>query len=413
MLSGLGRLRNFTPKEIVVFLTVLATIIFLAVSLSWHLGEKQAARKQQSPGAVIQDQNYSQGSTSKTIQGKYLFNGTIFWGRGIEKWSMDSRGLRDYSQPFSGLESFEPKKYDAWAADLECPVTGTHIPFTTQIEQLVFNCPPQYLEEAAKYFHFMNLANNHSGDQGLAGFSETRERLLGAGVQAFGHYDPAVAEDICEVAGLPVRLIERDEAGNEISKVSRTLPAAFCAWQYVFRRPLEGEMEVMKRYAEAMPVIAFLHMGGEYQARASGLQEELARKAVDLGASLVIANNPHWIQNSEVYKGRLVIYSTGNFIFDQLDYETQRSASLDVSLRVPYNQKMEQLLSLGDSCVKFRDDCLETIEKLGYPNYKPEFRFAIIAGDARSRVTTRAGAELQKAVEERLNWTETLRQLGQ
>jgi len=44
----------------------------------------------------------------------------------------------------------------------------------------------------------------------------------------------------------------------------------------------------------------------------------MARVAIDAGADLVLGSHPHWVQQVEVYKGKLIVYSMGNFVFDQM-----------------------------------------------------------------------------------------------
>ena len=43
----------------------------------------------------------------------------------------------------------------------------------------------------------------------------------------------------------------------------------------------------------------------------------LGHFTIDSGADLVIGNHPHWIQPIEIYKGKLITYAHGNFVFDQ------------------------------------------------------------------------------------------------
>jgi hypothetical protein len=329
--------------------------------------------------------------------GNYLANGTIFWGRGIEKWS---RG--DTSWPFQKLSSFSPEKYDAWIADLECPVTSNLISFERQVADLVFNCDPKFLPEAAKHFQFMNLANNHSGDQGYDGFLETRKRLLTANVQAFGNYDPSVEKDRCEVVALPVRTSTQEK---------KLLPAAFCSWHYFFRTPQAGEIETLKEYAMRMPVFAFVHMGTEYAATANDTQTTIARKLVDAGASLVIANNPHWVQNSESYKGKLIVYSTGNFIFDQLDTETRRSVSIDIKMDAVGD--LTPWFALASQCSAFQDDCLKQAQKDSMKPYEVTLSYDFVAGDASGNNQTRKGDEaMRQILSSRLSWQQTLLSLA-
>ncbi|MFH0987513.1 MAG: CapA family protein, partial [Patescibacteria group bacterium] len=47
-------------------------------------------------------------------------------------------------------------------------------------------------------------------------------------------------------------------------------------------------------------------------------QIEFARNAIDAGADLIIGHHPHVIQKIEKYKGKYIIYSLGNFVFDQM-----------------------------------------------------------------------------------------------
>ncbi|MDH7499470.1 MAG: CapA family protein, partial [candidate division NC10 bacterium] len=45
---------------------------------------------------------------------------------------------------------------------------------------------------------------------------------------------------------------------------------------------------------------------------------EVAHLAVDAGADLILGNHPHQVQAVEIYKGKLIAYAHGNFVFDQM-----------------------------------------------------------------------------------------------
>lgn len=64
-------------------------------------------------------------------------------------------------------------------------------------------------------------------------------------------------------------------------------------------------------------VVVQLHAGFQFQPAPSGGVRLMAHAAVDAGAALVICHHPHVLQGVEWYKGKLIIYSLGNFIFDQ------------------------------------------------------------------------------------------------
>lgn len=348
-------------------------------------------------------------ASADTVTGRYLFTGTIVPARGVEQQAQRADGSIDFYQPFSQLDSFNPEEYDAWVTDLECPITDANMTFRQQVETLIFNCRVGFIDPIIEYFEFINLANNHSGDQGRDAFVETQNQLDEAGAQIFGHYDPSDTDDTCEVVGLPVRIIGGERDGDE-----GRLPIAFCAWHYFTRSPIAEELDIMNQYAEIMPVFAFTHAGMEYLAQAQPPEVELARSIIDRGAEFMINNNPHWVQNTEVYNDKLIVYSTGNFMFDQLDMETNRAANLDVTIELDYSENIAKWLELGDSCVGRGDTCLDQARELDLEKPTLRYSFDVVASlNGYRELTRRADPTTQEAIEERMNWSETLRKLGQ
>jgi poly-gamma-glutamate synthesis protein (capsule biosynthesis protein) len=54
-------------------------------------------------------------------------------------------------------------------------------------------------------------------------------------------------------------------------------------------------------------------------------QVELAHKAIDAGADLILGHHPHVIQGVERYKGKLIFYSLGNYVFGSYSDKATRS----------------------------------------------------------------------------------------
>jgi poly-gamma-glutamate synthesis protein (capsule biosynthesis protein) len=213
---------------------------------------------------------------------------------------------------------------------------------------------------------------------------KTVENIQNAGLQAVGHYSPRVIEDLCEIVAMPVRL--QTSAGGE---ERGALPLAICSFHYQFGfLPEPGELETIKQYSEVMPVIGMMHAGHEYTSKANEHQRSFAHQMIDYGAEFVVSNGAHWVQDTEVYKGKLIVYSTGNFIFDQLGYEERLGLSLAVDMSVPYDENLVGWLELGEDC-KPRNDSF---------------------GGAR-RVTERASEVQQQDIERRANWAQTKRML--
>ena len=384
---------------------VLIIAIFIATGLvtGFYFTRNVAAPKQQK---VSDSKVATKEPRADSIEGRYLFSGTIVLGRGVEQQAQSAGGV-NYAQPFQQIASFNPEQYDGWLADLECPVTNNNVSFRQSVETLQFNCRPEWLPELTKHIKFLNLANNHTNDMGTKGFLETQKNLEAGGVQTIGNFDVTAKQDICEVMALPVRL-QKDSSTAETG----TLPVAFCAWQYFFRQPQAGELEVMQRYAKVMPVFAFMHSGAEYFPTAAPNQTDIAHKLIDLGGEFVIGNSPHWVQNSEVYKDKLIVYSTGNFIFDQLDSETNRGLNMDVTFKTEYDGNLEKWLKLGPNCLKRGDDCLVQAEKAGLKKISLNYDFAPVASAGGYKQLTRKGdAALQAGVEQRLDWAKTSSQL--
>ena len=65
----------------------------------------------------------------------------------------------------------------------------------------------------------------------------------------------------------------------------------------------------------AQLVLVYVHWGIEREYVPNETQMYLAHEAIDAGADLVIGSHPHVIQGYEVYNGRYIVYSLGNFCF--------------------------------------------------------------------------------------------------
>jgi poly-gamma-glutamate synthesis protein (capsule biosynthesis protein) len=146
------------------------------------------------------------------------------------------------------------------------------------------------------------LENNHIGNYGHRGIAETVRHLEGAGIAWADRRTAAVLE----VRGLRFGFLAFNGVGQRIDR--EAMVEAIGA--------LRPRVDV---------VVAAFHWGAEYvrlPRAAPGIAEddpvEVAHRAVEAGADLVIGNHPHWVQAVEVYRGKLIAYSHGNFVFDQM-----------------------------------------------------------------------------------------------
>ena len=61
--------------------------------------------------------------------------------------------------------------------------------------------------------------------------------------------------------------------------------------------------------------VVYLHWGIEKDEYPQEYQRKLAYACIDAGADLVVGSHPHVLQGFETYKGKLIAYSLGNFLF--------------------------------------------------------------------------------------------------
>ncbi|MBD3293171.1 MAG: hypothetical protein GF393_09620, partial [Armatimonadia bacterium] len=73
-------------------------------------------------------------------------------------------------------------------------------------------------------------------------------------------------------------------------------------------------------------LVVSIHWGNEYQSTPTERQQKVAHAAVDAGADLVIGHHPHTLQGVAERNGSVILYSAGNFVFDQREGERMESA---------------------------------------------------------------------------------------
>jgi poly-gamma-glutamate synthesis protein (capsule biosynthesis protein) len=349
------------------------------------------------------DQQSARPAAPTSARSDLLVSGTIFWGRFLEDWSDASPQGERY--PFQRLDEFHPERYDAWIAGLECPsVAGDRMGSGEQDRLLSFNCDPRFLPEAARWFTAVSLANNHTDNRGRAGVEETRRHLHENGIQAFGDPDPTRLDDVCSVVTVATR-VRRDDG----SRATGLLPVAMCGYHGVFQIPPEAAVAQVARYAAYLPTFALPHSGLEYVATPDSIKVDLYRDLVDAGADAVLGDHPHWVQNAEAWHGRLIVYSLGNFVFDQQgDPERTRAASVHVRLDVADDTHLATWLELGETCARQAGDCLAEIENAHLPRMRFTLGYDVVGSVNPDRVTRPATPAEEAGIRDRLHWEEAM-----
>ena len=221
------------------------------------------------------------------------------------------RAMLRGQDPFA---SFAPlfKSADVRVGNLECVVAT--VGSVEPDKPNTFRVPPSTLKYVRKHFDAVGLANNHSGDFGPKAFTQMVGLLKREGLGYYGgglNLSEAHTPWVVERNGVRIAFLgynefqprnfeaDHDRAGiawSEDEQVVRDIAAARTQWR-------------------ADVVIPIMHWGWE-EAKANPRQRALARRMIDAGADAVIGGHPHQVQDTDVYKGKPIFYSLGNFVFE-------------------------------------------------------------------------------------------------
>ena len=231
---------------------------------------------------------------------------------------------RDHQWAFSQLE--EIRNADISMVNLEAPFTQA-----TQAlpgKKFHFKAPPenvQVLQNAG--IDLVNLANNHAMDYQNAGLADTLKTLQTAGIQSIG------AGTDLKAARRPVIMEVKGKRVAYLGYYDADLHAATAQTGGTNPRHNDRVAADIKALRSQVDWIVVNYHWGEELAKYPGdWQIDLARFTVDQGADLVVGHHPHVLQGAEVYKGRPIVYSLGNFIFGGKAVSDYDTAALKVSL---------------------------------------------------------------------------------
>lgn len=218
----------------------------------------------------------------------------------------------DPFQPFSALLS----SHDVRIGNLECVVATTG---TAEEKPYTFRADPRTLPVLKRHFDAVSLANNHSGDFGKAAFAEQLALMDKAGLTYFGGGRDATAAHapwIVERNGVRIALLGYVEFKPRSFEADASRPGV--AWSGEDDDVIE-DIIAARRVHRADIVIPFMHWGWEDEPDPSPRLRAFARRMIDAGADLVVGGHPHVTQGAEYYRGKPIIYSLGNFLFNGFD----------------------------------------------------------------------------------------------
>ena len=246
------------------------------------------------------------------------------------------RGVRQVIERRSADHLFSPgvdsvlSSAQVVVGNLECPATKIEAPV---FKRFIFRGEPEWLQTLHRHgFTHLNLANNHSIDQGREGLMDTHRNIQRAGMVPIG------AGATMNEAVQPVLLAESPRRVYLVPSLRLALEnyAYLPDQPCVSQEPMDSLLErvrMLKRADSTAIVIVSLHWGGEHTLQPVPRQRVEAHQLIMAGADVIVCHHTHTLQTIEEFRGKKIYYSIGNFIFDQAKPLNSRACMVRLNIK--------------------------------------------------------------------------------
>ena len=273
-----------------------------------------------------------------------VFTGDILLDRGVRKHIEWGGTGRLFSK---GVDSVL-RSSDIVVGNLECPATEIVAPV---YKRFIFRAEPKWLQLLRQHgFTHLNLANNHSIDQGRRGLMDTWRNIVREGMVPIG------AGKNMREASQPVCIAMKPRKIYVLASLRLPLEN----YAYLPDRPCVSQENIdtllsrivgLKKQEPDCYIIVSLHWGIEHTTSPTLQQNIDARRIIDAGADCMICHHTHTLQTIEIYKNHAIYYSIGNFIFDQ--NKPLNVAACMVKLKISkHSAQLETIPVKSGLCVK-------------------------------------------------------------
>ena len=227
---------------------------------------------------------------------RVAFVGDVMLDRGVRQ-SIERHGVDALFTP--EIDSLF-RRCGRVVANLECPATRIRRPVH---KRFIFRAEPEWLAGLRRHgVTHLNLANNHTMDQGREGLRDTRQQVLRHSMTPFG------MDSTADAACRPLLLAESPRR----VWIFTSLRVPSENWAY-----LPDRSSVCECTIDTLAIIvAMLHWGLEHDTLPTRRQRIAARRLIAAGADCLVGHHTHTAQPSEWVQGRPIFYGLGNFIFD-------------------------------------------------------------------------------------------------
>ena len=236
------------------------------------------------------------------------------------------------SSPFSGVSNVT-SNVDLLLINFENAATYSESAVKGDVP---LKCSPEYVPLAkANNNTVAALANNHVCDYGIGGMNDTLTYIKDAGITPIGagnSEDEAHQAVVKDVNGRKITILNYMDANNFAEYPYEMLPYAngsnpgYSAYDY------EDAQKQISENNDSDLIIAYLHFGNEYSTSPNDDQVKIAHELIDLGADVVVGCHPHVTQGIEMYNGKPIFYSLGDYIFELSNPATLPAYVVEIDL---------------------------------------------------------------------------------
>lgn len=213
---------------------------------------------------------------------------------------------------------------DLTIANLETPLSNRGASVLGKPANLIFDGDPRgVLSLTDSGIDIVSLANNHAMDHGTIALTDTLATLdkagiahAGAGLNTKAAWTPAIVD----VKGRKVAYLAFTQIIPSYFTPSSTRAGVAVGTSIT---KMTAAVRAAKKKADI--VIVAVHWGVEQSYTPTARQKHDARALIDAGADVVLSHHPHVMQGIDTYKGKLIAYSLGNFLFPYKTVEGRKS----------------------------------------------------------------------------------------
>lgn len=256
---------------------------------------------------------------------------------------LSSYVLNNYEK--SGINGILSEELQSEMQNADITMVNEEFPFSNrgtqaQDKQFTFRVDPGYVKILQEMgIDVVTVANNHALDYGTDALSDTFQTLDNAGIAYVGagdNLERASQPYVIKAGGKTFGFLAASRVIPEVSwNIDNRQPGMLCTYDSA-----ELCNAIQKAKETCDYVVVYVHWGIERENTPQDYQRQLGKAYIDAGADMVIGAHPHVLQGIEYYNGKPIVYSLGNYIFNQ---EINSTVLLKTTI-TPENETTLQLI---------------------------------------------------------------------